>query len=102
MLKHGVGILKLITNALAELHSSGIVHRDICPNNIFISENFDSVQLTGFYNSCFIKKKDNKIQTGTYPYFTRTNSKFSQSSCRWDYFALGVIAFEIIECPLMF
>jgi hypothetical protein len=41
LLRHGVNILKLLVVAINRLHGYGYAHRDLTPDNIYVSDEFD-------------------------------------------------------------
>ena len=85
-------IVKGVCNALFLLHRKNIVHRDVNPNNIIVSDS--SVTLIDFDISRSVKK-DSPRDTfilGTAGYAAPEQFGFSQSDKRADIYALGVLA----------
>lgn len=85
-------IVKDVCDALAVLHSYGIVHRDIKPENVMITDDgiiklidFDAARL--FKNG---QSKDTKI-IGTAGYAAPEQFGLAQSDERTDVFAVGVL-----------
>ena len=86
-------IVKGVCNALFLLHRKNIVHRDVNPNNIIVSDS--SVTLIDFDISRSVKKdspRDAFAFPGTAGYAAPEPFGFSQSDKRADIYALGVLA----------
>ncbi len=84
-------IVKGVSDALFILHRKNIVHRDVNPNNIIVSD--ISVALIDFDISRSVKK-DSPRDTfilGTVGYAAPEQFGFSQSDKRADIYALGVL-----------
>lgn len=84
-------VLLGICNALTVLHSRGIIHRDVKPENVMIDKN-GSVILIDF-NASRIESaagKDTKIM-GTVGYAAPEQLGLSQSDARTDIYAAGVL-----------
>ena len=88
----------IISNVLLSLeyiHSNNIIHRDIKPENILISET-GYLAITDFGIARFIKKNNFNEKSGT-PGYMAPEVMFSQNhNCSVDYYALGVIGYELI------
>ncbi len=81
-----------ICNGLSAVHSLGIVHRDITPANIIISDD-NVIKIIDFGISRTIKEnktKDTHI-LGTAGYAAPEQFGFSQTGIRADIFAVGVL-----------
>lgn len=87
-------IVKSLCDALATLHSYGIVHRDIKPENIMIvNAEQDGVKLIDFDAARIFKNgqsKDTRI-IGTTGYAAPEQFGLAQSDERTDIFAVGVL-----------
>ena len=86
-------IISQLCDGLEFLHSFGIVHRDINPNNIIITSD-DVVKIIDFDISRFVKanaSSDTAI-LGTVGYAAPEQFGFSQSDSRADIYAVGVLA----------
>lgn len=93
-----IKIITQLAEALAMVHQFGILHRDIKPGNILLTENLD-VKLTDFG----IAKIENSDLTMTRevlgsPAYMSPESFDSSivKDCRSDIFSLGVIAYELL------
>lgn len=89
--KGAKNIIKGVCNALSVLHSLGIVHRDVKPENIVLDHN-GRVVLIDFNVSRFVKntKRDTVIM-GTVGYASPEQLGFAQSDARTDIYATGVL-----------
>lgn len=87
-----------ICNGLEVIHQKGIVHRDIQPKNIIIS-NEGTLKLIDFDISRRIdtnKRKDTEL-LGTAGYAAPEQYGFSQISNRSDIYSVGVVLKEILQ-----
>ncbi|KAL0221210.1 hypothetical protein RCL1_001064 [Eukaryota sp. TZLM3-RCL] len=73
-----ISIASSLFSALVCLHSLNLVHGEICPKNIYLSEEFDEVRL-GNLDGAFI------AQSKTY------NSAF-------DVYSLGILLYSLVTC----
>jgi len=90
-------ILKQVSSALAAVHSAGIIHRDVKPENILISLE-GVVKLTDFGAALLIggprvTSEGNVI--GSIPYLSPEYVESQSLDSRSDLYSLGVIAFEL-------
>ena len=85
-------VVKSVCDALSVLHSYGIVHRDVKPENIMITDD-GTVKLIDFDASRLYKNGQSKdtIIIGTAGYAAPEQLGFAQSDERTDIFALGVL-----------
>lgn len=85
-------VVKEVCNALIVLHSYGIVHRDVKPENIMITDE-GTVKLIDFDASRIFKngKSKDTMIIGTAGYAAPEQLGFAQSDERTDIFALGVL-----------
>ena len=79
------------------LHNAGYIHCDLKPTNIMIGKD-NTVQLIDF-EQCVKIRPSEKAHGGTQ--FYRSSDfgigKYRKSTVRVDYFAIGIIAIELIE-----
>lgn len=85
-------IISQVCDGLEFLHSFGIVHRDINPNNIIITSD-DIVKIIDFDISRFVKENASSDTAilGTAGYAAPEQFGFSQSDKRADIYAVGVL-----------
>jgi serine/threonine-protein kinase len=103
-----VDIVKQIARALARVHSLGVVHRDVKPDNVFLVEQEDGrplVKLLDFGVAETVDWTDviesNQI-AGTPEYMSPEILQGThKADARSDLYALGVLAFECLtgRCP---
>ena len=99
-------IVKQTARALARVHALGIVHRDVKPDNIFITTQANGhalIKLLDFGVAGTMKPgKTNNELVGT-PEYMAPEVLFGTETldARVDVYALGVLAFECLtgECP---
>jgi serine/threonine protein kinase len=68
LVKHGLGIFRLLFHAINRLSFRGYTHRDIIPENILISSDFKELQLIGFGRSCHKEREADKLSFLPRPY----------------------------------
>jgi PAS domain S-box-containing protein len=97
-----------ITAALKEVHQSGLIHKDIKPDNILVSETGD-VQLTGFDIASRLPRERQlpappEFIAGTLAYMApeQTGRMNRSIDARSDLYALGVTLYEMITGRLPF
>lgn len=86
-----------ICDALSEPHRLGIVHRDIKPDNIMIS-NDGVLKLIDFGIARIIKKELSQDTSflGTPSYAPPEQFGFSQTDCRSDIYSIGILMSELL------
>lgn len=90
-------ILLQLCNGLFALHSMGIIHRDINPNNIMLTEN-GIVKIIDFDISKLYKSGDtrDKIVRGTVGYAPYEQYDIKATDERTDIFSVGVLANKLL------
>jgi eukaryotic-like serine/threonine-protein kinase len=98
-------IVKQTARALARVHALGIVHRDVKPDNIFITTQPDGhalIKLLDFGVAETMKSNKSRQLVGT-PEYMAPEILFGNDAldARVDLYALGVVAFECLtgSCP---
>ena len=88
---------------LAECHSKGIIHQDLCPDNIGIDKE-RNIKLTDFNASVYEETRE--IKFGALDYSSpkvlegsRTNAKIEKEDNNWS---LGVILYELLAGKKVF
>lgn len=108
-------IVMPITDALAEAHSRGIVHRDVKPSNIIVGEN-RRVKVLDFGLAKFLPpsgesacehpteviKTTPGLVLGTFAYMSPEQALGKEVDHRSDIFSLGVVLYELLSRRLPF
>ena len=94
-----ISIVIQIFRALSYLHSKGIIHGDLKPQNIIYIKNRIKLIDFGLAESLFTEKK--KI-AGTLPYLAPEVILRREQDSRSDLYSMGVILYEIISGGLPF
>jgi serine/threonine-protein kinase len=98
-------ILRQVCEALHYIHSQGVVHRDVKPENVLVAEN-SAVKLIDF--SISQTKWDRVIgvfgrkASGSPSYMPPEQIQGRRTDYRSDYYSLGILAFELLTGRLPF
>ena len=98
-----------ITAALEQVHRAGLVHKDVTPRNIFVSESTDEIRLYGFGLASrtprqpFVAQSPELIE-GTLPFMSpeQTGRMNRAVDSRSDLYSLGVLFFLMLTGKLPF
>ena len=96
--KESVQIIKQVLKALAHAHSRGIIHRDIKPQNIMITED-NIVKVTDFGIARFF---NNETQTmtdktiGSVHYISPEQAKGLKTDIKSDIYSVGIVLYELL------
>lgn len=92
-------IISQLLDALNEIHTRGIVHRDIKPQNVYILPD-STIKLADFGISIFVNEKnlasERKKIVGTPQYLAPEIIEGSKASPLSDIYSLGITFFELI------
>ncbi|HLO86519.1 MAG TPA: AAA family ATPase [Nostocaceae cyanobacterium] len=98
-----------ITHTLHQLHTAGIIHKDIKPANILINPSTGQVKLIDFSISSLLPRETQQLQSpdvleGTLAYISpeQTGRMNRGIDYRTDFYSLGVTFFELLTGQLPF
>ena len=88
-----------VAAALAQAHRSGVVHRDVKPGNILLTED-GQVKVTDFGIAQAVSTEDNLTAAGsvmgTATYFSPEQAEGAAVDGRSDVYSLGVVLYELL------
>lgn len=93
-------IIPSLNEAINELHNHNLIHMDIKPSNIMISNDLTSVVLIDF-GSAIVTKEANEIiyqhdVNFTYAYSAPETNTSGQCSIYSDYYSMGITLYELL------
>ncbi len=104
--ERAVPILKQAAAALDAIHSLGMVHRDVKPENLFLARHMDGSEtvklvdfgLVGMSRPDFDEKRltQTGLIYGTPPYMAPETMAEKTPSPKWDVYALAVVLYELL------
>ncbi|KJR42943.1 cyclic nucleotide-binding protein,protein kinase family protein [Candidatus Magnetoovum chiemensis] len=96
-IEKALGIIYKCAKALAYAHSMGIIHKDIKPSNIMLTETMD-VRLGDFGIAVFDKLDDTQIKglIGSPKYMSSEQIKDDKITQQTDVYSLGVVMYELL------
>lgn len=92
----------MLLSAVKNMSKRGYAHRNICPENIIVANDFQSIQLVGFDKACHQDKKETLVSGCQKPYWQPMDKWWSQSSFRWDLMHASVVFYEMMETKRFF
>jgi serine/threonine protein kinase/Tol biopolymer transport system component len=95
-----VKLLLPVADALEYAHSQGIIHRDVKPSNILLTQHGQPM-LTDFGIAKILEIEDTQTQTGTgmgvgTPEYMAPEQWIGQATLQSDIYSLGVIFYELV------
>jgi serine/threonine protein kinase len=97
-----IGVLGGICSALAELHRSGIVHRDVKPKNVMVAEDGEAKLLDFGYANIregFCCQYLSRDRFGS-PFYSAPELRKDSGDPRLDIYSLGMMTYEmLLLCP---
>ncbi|MFC2084926.1 protein kinase [Bacteroidota bacterium] len=103
-IKEIIDITKQISEGLRAAHEAGIIHRDIKPGNIFIT-NKDEVKILDFGLAKMLSHTQltqTGITSGTVTYMSPEQAKGEKVDYKTDLWSLGIVLFEMITGEVPF
>src|SRR5215831_3927617 len=98
-----------LSGAVARLHASGLIHKDIKPSNVLVSPTTSMVWLTGFGIASRVPRERRspappEVIAGTFAYMApeQTGRMNRSIDVRSDLYALGVTLYEMLTGTLPF
>lgn len=96
LLEQTVRWSRQIAEGLAAAHREGVVHRDIKPGNILITDDGSDVRIIDFGLARFADATDTHTDTGTPLYRSPERCRFESGDERSDLYSLGCVMYEMV------
>jgi len=97
-----VNLIRQMAEAIHAVHEAGYIHRDVCPRNFIVAEDFESLKLIDFGLTLpdlpSFRQPGNR--TGTPMYMAPEIVRRRPTDRRVDIFAFGVSAYELLTFEL--
>ncbi len=99
-----VGIIRQVLSGLDAVHAAGIVHRDMKPGNVFVTEDGDGLfaRVLDFGISQGADEVDDHIVVGTPEYMSPEQAYGRAIDWRSDLYSVGVMLYEMLGKQLPF
>ena len=96
--RRAVDVMIQVCNALEYAHERGVVHRDITPANIFVTD-LDEVKILDFGLAHLVASELTRSETimGTANYMSPEQVRGERVDRRTDIFAAGVVLYELLS-----
>ena len=90
-------IIPCINEGLKAIHDNGIIHKDLKPSNIMITENGNSVSIIDFGISSAVESNDTMIvtRTGMTPQYSAPEALKGAFLNESDYYSFGITLYEL-------
>jgi serine/threonine-protein kinase len=99
-IEEAVRIVRQVCRALAVAHETGIVHRDMKPENVFLARGNDLVKVLDFGISKLAETTDNLTKTGmvmgTPDYMAPEQARGDRVDARADIYAVGAMLYRAV------
>jgi tetratricopeptide (TPR) repeat protein/TolB-like protein len=102
--ERALGLCRQVAEALAQAHDAGVVHRDLKPGNILLSDD-DTAYVTDFgVARCLSQGRSTHsgVVVGTLDYLSPEQAAGLPVDHRSDIYALGIVLFEMLTGELPF
>ncbi|MBU1168766.1 MAG: AAA family ATPase [Proteobacteria bacterium] len=108
-LKSFLSMAGKMAETLTQIHGNSLIHMDIKPDNILVSENQDTVKITNFgFIGAFTHSNDELFNPefieGTLPYMSpeQTGRMNRSTDYRTDFYSLGITWYEMLTGEVPF
>jgi serine/threonine protein kinase/signal transduction histidine kinase/tetratricopeptide (TPR) repeat protein len=104
--KKALAIIKQLLEALTYIHARGVIHADINPNNVFVTNNGGCKLIDFGYslNAEDVSKVENDQIIGTFPYLSPEQMGFTNFSIdnRTDTYCVAILLYQALAGALPF
>src|SRR5699024_8051019 len=102
--KETIKIMEQLTSAISHAHASGLIHRDVKPQNILI-DNTGNIKITDFGIAMALSAtsltQTNSI-LGSVQYISPEQARGGKATKKSDIYSLGIVMFELLTGQLPF